>query len=185
MRILSGQFKGKSLSAGKDLSIRPTTSRIKEVIFSILGDYCQDKWILDLFSGSGSLGFEAVSRGARGVIFVEKAQSSIEILKQNLNELSINSDKVEIIRADVLDYVRRGENSHQLILADPPFKYSQMQYMVDEICNSGILDQKGLFILHHEIDNPIELNADRYQVMKQKKVGRSLISFIVQGGGNV
>ena len=72
MRILSGQFKGKSLSAGKDLSIRPTTSRIKEIIFSILGDYCRDKWVLDLFSGSGSLGFESISQGARGVFFVEK-----------------------------------------------------------------------------------------------------------------
>ena len=185
MRIISGQFKGKSLFAGNDLSIRPTTSRIKEIIFSILGDYCKDKLVLDLFSGSGSLGFESVSRGAKGVIFVEKASSSIEIIKHNLNELSIHSDKVKIIRADVLDYVRRGENSYQLILADPPFKYSHMQDLVIDICKYGILDEEGLLILHHEIDNPIDLNADKYQVMKQKKVGRSLISFIVQKDKNV
>ena len=185
MRILSGQFKGKYLSAGQDLSIRPTTNRIKEIIFSVLGDYFKDRWILDLFSGSGSLGFEAISRGARGVVFVEKAQSSINIIKLNLNKLSVSSDKVKIVKADVLDYVRRGENSYQLILADPPFKYPEMECLVNDICQNKILDREGVLMLHHEIDNPIEINTDRYQVMKQKKIGRSLISFIVQEGENV
>jgi len=185
MRILSGQFKGKYLFAGQDLSIRPTTNRIKEIVFSVLGDFCKDRWVLDLFSGSGSLGFEAISRGAGGVTFVEQAQSSIDIIKRNSNKLSINSDKVKIVKADALDYVNRGGNSHQLILVDPPFKYPKIQCLINDICHNKILDREGVLMLHHEINNPIEIKTDRYQVMKQKKVGRSLISFIVWEGENV
>lgn len=185
MRILSGQFKGKNLSAGQDLSIRPTTNRIKEIIFSVLGDYYFDKWILDLFSGSGSLGFEAISRGAKGVTFIEKAKSSIDILKLNLSNLSLNSKCVKVINADVLDYIYQEKSEFQLILADPPFKYPEMQRLVDSICQNQILAMEGVLMLHHEIDNPIKLNTERYEVMKQKKVGRSLISFIVREDVNV
>lgn len=182
MRILTGQFKGKHLSAGRDLSIRPITNRNKEIIFSILGDFCKDRWILDLFSGSGGLGLEAISRGATGVSFVEKATTSVEVLKFNINELSVSADKIKIIRTDVLDYIRRGEAAFQLIFADPPFKYPEMQILVDEIFHYKILSRGGVLMLHHEIDNPINLQTDIYQVIKQKKMGRSILSFIVEEG---
>ena len=87
MRISAGQFKGKKLFAGSDLSIRPITNRLKEIIFSVLNDFIHDKTVLDLFSGSGSLGIEALSRGAGQVTFVEKKDSSIRVLQKNLNSL--------------------------------------------------------------------------------------------------
>jgi 16S rRNA (guanine966-N2)-methyltransferase len=185
MRILSGQFRGKYLSAGQDLSIRPITNKNKEIIFSILGDFYKDRWILDLFSGSGSIGLEAISRGAKGVTFVEKETTSIQILKLNIDALSIEPDKIEIMQADVLDYIRRGEKTFQLVLADPPFRYPEMQSLVEEICEYKILDTQGVLMLHHEIDNQIQLETIKYYVLKQKKVGRSLLSFIVQGKENV
>jgi len=93
MRILSGQFRGKYLSAGQDLSIRPITNRNKEIIFSVLGDFCKDRWVLDLFSGSGSIGLEAISRGAKGVSFVEKESTSIHILNLNIADPNWLVDK--------------------------------------------------------------------------------------------
>ena len=90
MRVLSGKYKGKLLKASKDLSIRPTTNRIKETIFNILYDFCNDKNVLDLFSGSGSLGIEAISRGASSVTFLEHSESSMKVLKQNITVLGNN-----------------------------------------------------------------------------------------------
>lgn len=185
MRILTGQFKGKYLSAGQDLSIRPITNRNKEIIFSVLGDLCKDRWILDLFCGSGSLGLEAISRGAEGVTFVEKETSSIQVLKKNIKSLLILPDKVKIFQAKVIDHIRQEKDMFPLIFADPPFKYPEMQILVEDICRYNVLDPNGLLMLHHEIDNPIKSDTERYQVIKQKKIGRSLLSFIVQEGENV
>ena len=96
MRITAGQFKGKKLSAGSDLSIRPITNRLKEIIFSVLSDFFYDKTVLDLFSGSGSLGLESLSRGAGQVTFVEKEDSSLRILKNNIDTLGVNPDLIQI-----------------------------------------------------------------------------------------
>ena len=84
MRIISGKYKGRHLYASKNQSIRPTTDRIKEYIFNILDDFPKDSRVLDLFSGSGNLGIEALSRGANHVTFVDIAHSSMKVLKKNL-----------------------------------------------------------------------------------------------------
>lgn len=185
MRILKGQFKGKYLSAGQDLSIRPTTNRIKEIIFSIIGDYIAGKWVIDLFCGSGSLGCEAISRGAKGVTFVDESISSINILKLNIQELCIDSAKFKIVNSDVIDFIRNSDTSCSFILADPPFRYPQIQKLVNDIFQFEVLAHKGVLMLHHEISNPIQKESENYELIKQKKVGRSLISFIGQESENV
>ena len=123
MRILAGQYKGKNLSAGNDLSIRPITNRIKEIIFSVLDNFCDNKIVLDLFSGSGSLGLEALSRGARYITFVEKEFSSIRVLEKNIKTLSLTTDNVQIIQSDALKFSKKDYRSFKLILMDPPILY--------------------------------------------------------------
>lgn len=185
MRILTGQFKGKYLSAGQDLSIRPTTNRIKEIIFSIIGDFGSDIWLLDLFSGSGSLGLEALSRGAKGITFVDNSHKSVKILQTNIKNLAISDIRFKIVESDVLSFIKHCGQSYKIILADPPFKFLDIQKMMDEICQFKVLDDNGLMMLHHEIDNPIRKVSHLYQIIKQKRVGRSLISFIVREEKNV
>ncbi len=185
MRILSGQFKGKSLSAGSDLSIRPITNRLKEIIFSVLQDYIVDKSILDLFSGSGSLGLEALSRGADYVTFVEKEQSSITVLHKNLHDLQICSDNFEIIKSDSLYFVENCKKKYQLVFSDPPFKYPALQQLINQIIGGNCLEINGLLVLHHEVTNIFQINQVPYTLIKQKKVGRSLLSFIIKEANNV
>lgn len=185
MRILTGQLKGKQLFAGNDLSIRPMTNRIKEIIFSILSDFCTDKIVLDLFSGSGSLGIEALSRGAEHATFVEKVDSSIWVLEYNIEVLSIISEKVTIVKSDVLQYVRQQKNSFDIILMDPPFHYPPIQELVDLIIENNILKQNGILVVHHEINNPLLIRGAPYELIKQKKIDRSLISIILQEENNV
>lgn len=185
MRILAGQFKGKNLFAGHDLSIRPTTNRIKEIIFAILDDFCKGKSVLDLFSGSGSLGFEAMSRGASKVTFVEREGKSIQVLKRNLQALPIEPHCVNIIKADALDHSKQSRDSFDLILMDPPFHYPPLQNLVNEIIVNNIMNKRGILVVHHEISNPLLEDKVSYKLIKQKKVGRSLISFILQEDLNV
>jgi 16S rRNA (guanine966-N2)-methyltransferase len=185
MRIASGQFKGKKLSAGSGLSIRPITNRLKEIIFSTLNDYFYEKMVLDLFSGSGSLGIEALSRGARHVTFVEKEESSIKILKNNIDTLNSDLDFTKIIRSDVLEFLKKGKKKYSLILSDPPFKYSPIQQMTNQIFIENILERNGFLVIHHEIDNLLHKQNVPYLMLKQKKIGRSLLSFLVKEATDV
>jgi 16S rRNA (guanine966-N2)-methyltransferase len=180
MRIAAGQFKGKKLSAGSDLSIRPITNRLKEIIFSVLDDFFYDKMVLDLFSGSGSLGIEALSRGAGYVTFVEKEESSLRVLKKNINTLNIDFDLIQIIRSDVLKFLNDNKKKYKLILSDPPFKYSSLQQMIIQIFSGNIIENNGLLVVHHEIDNPLRIENVPCLLIKQKKIGRSLLSFIIK-----
>jgi 16S rRNA (guanine(966)-N(2))-methyltransferase RsmD len=184
MRIISGQYKGKKIYAGKDHSIRPITNKIKEIIFAVLGDFCKDKDVVDLFCGSGSLGIEALSRGAARVSFIEKTESSIKILRNNIHLLQIDPSKIHIIKDDALNFASKLNSNFKLILIDPPFRYSLLQILIDNIVKRGILHQDGILVLHHEIINPLRSDVDYYRIMKQKKVGRSLITFISIGDKN-
>jgi 16S rRNA (guanine966-N2)-methyltransferase len=185
MRILAGQFKGKNLSAGSDLSIRPITNRLKEIIFSVINDFIYDKIILDLFSGSGSLGIEAISRGAAHVTFVEKEKSSIRILTKNVNDLKVDQDFIKIINLDVMNFINRSNNKYNLIFSDPPFKYVFLQQLTNQIFFGKLLDLQGLMVIHHEIDNPLQTENVPYSLLKQKKIGRSILSFISKEANDV
>ena len=104
MRIISGLYKGRKLQVGQDLSIRPTTDRVKEFIFNVLQDFPQNKIVADIFSGSGNLGLEALSRGSKHVIFVEKNISSINVLKNNIAGFSLTPSTYTIIQKTAEDF---------------------------------------------------------------------------------
>lgn len=182
MRILAGQYKGKKLFAGNDLSIRPTTNRIKESIFNVLQDFCKNKTVIDIFSGSGNLGIEALSRGANTVTFIDKEDSSIQVLKKNIHTLNIGSDKVVFVKNDAVRFCNRTKYSYDLILMDPPFDYPPLQELISIITKKQMLDTNGIMIVEHEITNPILHSNEHYRILNQKKYGRSLISFIIGEG---
>jgi 16S rRNA (guanine966-N2)-methyltransferase len=180
MRVISGSFKGKRLFGSDDYKIRPTTDRIKESIFTIVRDFICEQEVMDLFCGSGSLGIEALSRGARKVTFVEKSSSSIALLNKNINHLKLSTSFYRIIQRDVLQYCSDTQHTYDIILADPPFDYPSLQELVTIITTRGVLREKGILVIEHEIKNPIEERAARYTIVQQKKHGRSLVSFIVR-----
>ncbi len=179
MRILGGKFKGKNLLGSQDLSIRPLTNRIKKSIFDSLQYFYQDKAVLDLFSGSGSFGLEAYSRGAKNITFVEKSEQSLDILRRNLSLLSIDEDSTETIHSDALKFCTDTGNSYDLILMDPPFNFPEIQGLVDLILGRKILKEQGIMVVHHEITNPISTATAAYLIKQQKKIGRSLVSYIM------
>jgi len=178
MRVIAGTFKGRRLKGSNDLSIRPTTDRVKEYIFNILQTFPKEKTVIDIFSGSGALGIEALSRGAGHVFFVEKAPLSLRILQQNLNNIHLSSKKFTILHKEALAFVKTTSEKADLCFMDPPYVYPPLQKLVDHFFERHILHEGGILMVEHEILNPLEAESPRYHIFSQKQMSRSIISFL-------
>ena len=177
IRVVSGTARGRKLYGPPGLRFRPTTGRVKEFIFSYLGRIVQGARILDLFSGTGSLGIEALSRDAAEVVFVEKSFQSLKILKRNLKLCNFVSRAV-IFKSDVFLALRKmGKTGERfdLILADPPFRELLREKIVKTVEESRILKPKGLLIIEHEIHDP-DSETHGMNLLKQRRFGSSVIS---------
>jgi 16S rRNA (guanine966-N2)-methyltransferase len=128
MRVIAGLFKGRKLVDFKAEHIRPTTDRVKESLFNILQAFVPESQVLDLFSGTGSLGIEALSRGAKAATFVDDNVKSLKILRANLSLLEIEA-QAQVVRADAIEFLKKPGSEFDLVLIDPPFTKS----MADEV----------------------------------------------------
>jgi 16S rRNA (guanine966-N2)-methyltransferase len=133
MRIISGTLRGRRIRAPQGDETRPMLDRVRESLFATLRDWIEDAYVLDLFAGSGSLGLEAISRGARAARMIERGKPAFETLRANVEELELG-DRIELARADALDPTswRAGDGlgrrtSWDLVFLDPP--YSMMEEM--------------------------------------------------------
>jgi len=142
MRITGGEAKGRRLSSPKGMAIRPTSDRIREAIFSILGQDLSDLSVLDLFAGTGSLGLEALSRGARHAVFIDKSQQSIEIIRENLASCGYQNSGT-ILRRDLKKGLPLShpvlQQGFDLIFLDPPYRKDLITPLLNKISFIGIL----------------------------------------------
>jgi 16S rRNA (guanine966-N2)-methyltransferase len=123
MRVIAGELGGRRLKAPNGVDTRPTSDRVREAVFAMLGRIDQ-AWVLDLFAGTGALGIEALSRGAAGAVFVERDRSAARVLGDNLAALGIADDTAEIRRADALAALRDAntrQETYDLVFIDPPY----------------------------------------------------------------
>jgi 16S rRNA (guanine(966)-N(2))-methyltransferase RsmD len=176
MRIIAGKYKGRHIYSSKNQSIRPTTDRIKEYIFDILNDFTKDCRVLDLFAGSGSLGLESLSRDASNVTFVDIAHNSIKVLKKNIDRIKIH-ENYTIVQKNALTFLRQNKQSYDLIFADPPFKWNHYIELLPLAFLKENLSDYGIFVLESERTHEIEWETNIYEVIRQKKFDRSLITF--------
>jgi len=179
MRIISGDLKGRRLKSVGKLKIRPPLDKVKQAIFDILKNDIVDKEVLDLFSGSGSLGIEALSRGVKSVTFVESSFKNQKLLKENINMLNLE-DKVEVILANVsrfLDVLAEKKIKFDLIFVDPPFLKSWAQKILDKIEQFQILKPEGIVVLHHHKKEIPQTGT--LSLIKQRKFGDNLVSFYI------
>jgi len=181
VRVISGEHKGRRLAAGKKKKVRPTSDRVKESIFNILREEVMGKRILDLFAGAGSLGIEALSRGAESVTFVDASSQSINILKKNLENLNLKS-KSSILRLDGLRALNRLNQNFQMIFADPPYLKGYVQRIIDSLIHSEVLEKNGILILEHHKKEAFSFPEERLSVLRQKKFGDTVILFLLKSG---
>lgn len=168
MRVIAGDHKGRQLKAVPGKTTRPTTDKVKESVFQVIGPFFPGGAVLDLFAGSGSLGIEALSRGMDRAIFVDKHPKAIHTIHENLRTLNITKQS-EVFRADAFRAVQataKRELSFSLILLDPPYKQGGYEKLLQAIIELKLLRPGGMIYCEH---NP--------QEVLPKTVGSSLAVF--------
>ncbi len=150
MRVICGIAKGRRLKAPAGLNTRPVTDMIKEALFNVWGARVEEAQVLDLFAGSGSVGIEALSRGAKKVIFVDNDNAAIKVIRENLDHCQFRSG-FEIYRSDVFQALKRVKNldlKFDLIYIDPPFSQERIfEPVMDAVSQAGILADEGLIVI--------------------------------------
>lgn len=189
MRIISGYARGMKLKPPRGSEVRPTTDRVKETMFAILGDITEHR-ILDLFAGSGALGLEALSRGAREVVFVEKNRQSLQTLEYNLAKVrhcfpQDHDGTTKIIRADVRKLPGiLGEETEEfdIILADPPYSENKPSSAPSQLLTDAPFRQWAgnnvLLVLEHPSRLSIpQVATANWQIIRQRRFDRTTVTF--------
>lgn len=177
MRIIGGKYKGQHLVSFQADHIRPTTDRVKETLFNMIQSEIEGSRAVDLFSGTGSLGLEALSRGVESVLFVEKNKKSIAILQKNILKLKID-EPLQIINKDVFQFLKSYEGpSFQLIFVDPPFTEQLADEVLEAICQSQIFAADSLVMIESARKEKLVDEYSRAVRVKKKEFGDKVLSF--------
>ena len=183
MRIISGKAKGKKILNPKDKTTRPLKDRVRESIFNIithsnlLATKFDEVKVLDLFAGVGSFGLEAISRGAKKVIFVEKYKPAMTLLKKNLEILEFNKN-AEVINNDLYEpsTFKKLKERFNLIFLDPPFNDKNINILLKNISNYKFINSKTLIIIHRKKLNK-EKFIENFSIIREEIYGLSKIIF--------
>jgi len=176
MRIIAGEYRGRTIKFPKSKLVRPTTDKNKEAIFNMLKKYVDfyDAIVLDIYAGSGSLGLEALSRGASKVHFVEKDFKVQKMLNENIESLNA-SDYCSIFRMEAIRFSKLKEHSvYDLIIADPPFFKHDIHDVYSQILENGFLNEDGILIIERSIQTK-EIDEKAFNKEAIKRLGDSLI----------
>jgi len=174
MRIISGIRRGHKLVGFDGEKIRPTTDRVKESVFNLIQEFIPNSKVLDLFAGSGSLGFEAMSRGAESVVFVDKDIESLNVVKKNATSLAFSGD-VKILHMSYDEFFKNSKDCFDIIFLDPPYNKGFIEPVLSDIAQNSRISENGIVVL--ESDNTdMHGEIDGLSILKQRKYGRSYIT---------
>lgn len=184
MRIVAGEFRGRSLIAPTGNEIRPTTDRVRESLFSILenryGDLLHDGKIIDLFAGTGAFGLEAVSRGAAFVLFVEQSREAQRIIARNIDELKLKK-RVQILRKDVTKLQKmHKEGPFDIVFADPPYGMGLAEKAAITLIKNGWMSERSLFVAEDRKGSSAPF-LPSFNLVDQRIFGDTVIRFFKPG----
>jgi 16S rRNA (guanine966-N2)-methyltransferase len=185
MYIIAGLYRHKRLMTPKNDLTRPTASRLRESLFNICQNFITDTSFLDLFAGSGAIGFEALSRGAKVVTFIDSSKEALKCQQKNAMQLGVES-QCQMLYGDVftlLDYLKKQQRRFDIIFADPPYatyhKDNEMSYserIISYVDNSDLLTEKGvLFIEEDSRFSPQLKDLKKLQLIDSRKMGHSTL----------
>jgi len=177
MRIISGELKGRRIRTAGSRAVRPATDRVRESLFNMLANRLELEGIavLDLFAGSGSLGLEALSRGAGSVVFVENQGDALRFLEENIRRLGCE-ERAEVVAMDALGYIEGTDRRFQLAFADPPYGQTSSGSLPERIFRRKILEEGGYLLIEHE-RGVLFPESPLYGTGPEKRFGQTCVTF--------
>lgn len=182
MRVIAGTLKGRQVKAVPGNLTRPTTDKVKEAIFQIIGPFFDKGNCLDLFAGSGSLGIEALSRGMEQAIFVDKQAKAIQTIHENVKDLQLEG-RTEVFRTDAfraMQATAKRDLQFDLILLDPPYQKIDYGKLLDDVYQLDLLNENGYIYCEHEKQEDLPANHQAFTVVKQASYGGTIAISLYQ-----
>lgn len=179
MRIITGTAKGRVIIAPEGQDTRPTSDRVKESFFNIISKKIYSARVLDLFSGTGNLGLESISRGAEACTFVEKNNNTYKILSMNIEKLGFISNS-ELYKGDafeVLETLRKNNRKYDIIFLDPPYSMGLVEKSIKRISELMLLDKNGIIISECDEKDSVPESIYNIKIYRVEKYGRTKIYF--------
>ena len=175
MRVVSGKAKGISLKTPDGILTRPTADRVKEAMFSIIQFDVPGARVLDLFGGTGQLGIEAISRGAKNAVFVDSREDACRLIRENLKRANMLSEGT-VVRSDYLAYLTRCKDSFDIVLLDPPYAEEFLENSLKLITEIDILQSGGIIIAERPLGKELPWEFPGYSRSRDYKYGKTLLT---------
>lgn len=175
MRVITGKARGVNLKTPDGMTTRPTTDRVKEALFSIINFDIPNARVLDLFGGTGQLGIEALSRGAKSAVFVDAGEPACKLIKENLRRTKLEN-QANIVRADYQDYLKRCKDRFDIIFLDPPYAEVFLENSIKSITEIDILQSGGIIVCERPVGKELPWEYPGYSRSKDYKYGKTLIT---------
>ena len=174
MRIVGGKYRGRNLVAFDGDKIRPTSDKVRESVFNILQFGLSGADFLDLFSGSGAMGIEALSRGVNSVTFNDFSRDSLALLKKNLAKVKVEDD-FEVVNSDAVNFVKNTKETFDIIFLDPPYAMDIAKNAWESIVKRGLLNDGGIIV--YERDVPFNNEVDGLEKYDERRYGKAYLTF--------
>lgn len=184
MRVIAGKARRIQLKTIEGLDTRPTTDRIKETLFNMIAHGLCDTSFLDLFAGSGAIGIEAISRGAKEAVFVEKNSKAVMCIKENLKNTKF-TDQAEVLQTDVISALSRleGRKKFDYIFMDPPYNHLLEKQVLTHLAQSDLLNEDALIIVEASLETDFSYVEELgYSVIKRKEYKTNAHLFLERKG---
>ena len=175
MRVITGSARGVQLKTPEGLVTRPTADRVKEAMFSIIQFEIPGAAVLDLFGGTGQLGIEALSRGAKSAVFVDAGEPACRLIRENLKRTRLEGQG-KVVRSDYMDYLSRCREQFDIILLDPPYAEVFLENALKRITEIDILRSNGIIVTERPMGKELPWEFQGYQRSKDYKYGKTLLT---------
>ena len=178
MRIISGEFRGRKLLSPRTLRIRPTSDRVRESLFNILGEKCIDAKVLDLFAGVGTVGIEALSRGAASVTFVDQHLQSVEYIRKNIEFFREKADIIPTDTKRAIHILNKKEKKFDLIFLDPPYELGWIGKTLKDLDAYQLMKDNGMLIIQRSRRESIHISFQHFSLQDERTYGDTVITFM-------
>lgn len=175
MRVIAGKARGVALKTPEGMLTRPTTDRVKEALFSIIQFELPGARVLDLFGGTGQLGIEALSRGAKEAVFVDAREDACRLIRENLRRVKME-DAGKVVRSDYLEYLKRCREKFHIILLDPPYAEVFLENSLKMITEIDILQYDGIIVAERPVGKDLPWDYPGFTRSRDYKYGKTLLT---------